>query len=114
MWEIGVYVWVGIGFNKVLVKIVCDNFVKKNKNGIFILMKENMKIEMWLFLVGSMFGVGSCMKYYLNWMGISMIGGFVVFLFDFLKKKWGINGYVLWMMVNGIDYFFVLILFLDG
>ncbi|MCY8929131.1 DNA polymerase IV [Bacillus subtilis] len=114
MREIGVYARVGIGPNKALAKIACDNFAKKNTNGIFTLTKENMKTEMWPLPVGSMFGVGSRMKHHLNRMGISTIGGLAAFPLDLLKKKWGINGHVLWMTANGIDYSPVSTSSLDG
>lgn len=69
---------------------------------------------MWPLPVGSMFGVGSRMKHHLNRMGISTIGGLAAFPLDLLKKKWGINGHVLWMTANGIDYSPVSTSSLDG
>ncbi|HEU5141473.1 MAG TPA: DNA polymerase IV [Bacillales bacterium] len=95
---------VGIGENKVLAKIACDNFSKKNKSGIFQLDETNMKTHMWKLPVGKMFGVGGRMEQHLQKMGIRTIGGLARFPLQVLKKKWGIPGHILWMTANGIDY----------
>ncbi|AQS55805.1 MAG: DNA polymerase IV [Novibacillus thermophilus] len=102
--ETGVYARVGIGPNKLLAKVACDNFAKKNETGIFWLTKENMKTHMWPLPVGKLFGVGSRMNRHLLLMGIHTIGGLANYPLDKLKKRWGINGHVLWMSANGIDY----------
>ncbi|ALC81887.1 DNA polymerase IV [Bacillus gobiensis] len=104
MREIGVYARVGIGENKVLAKIACDNFAKKNENGIFRLHDQNLQTHMWPLPVGKMFGVGGRMRNHLNRMGISTIGNLAHFPLELLKKRWGIVGHVLWMTANGIDY----------
>ncbi|ARW07385.1 MULTISPECIES: DNA polymerase IV [Bacillus] len=114
MREMGVYARVGIGPNKALAKIACDNFAKKNASGIFYLTENNMKTHMWPLPVGCLFGVGSRMKHHLRRMGISTIGGLAAFPVELLKKKWGINGHVLWMTANGIDYSPVTTASLDG
>ncbi|GAB7388200.1 DNA polymerase IV [Bacillaceae bacterium] len=104
MAETGVYARIGIGPNKVLAKIACDNFAKKNETGIFRLTRENMGKYMWPLPVEKMFGVGSRMKRHLNNMGIRTIGHLANFPLERLKKRWGINGIVLHMTANGIDY----------
>lgn len=114
MREVGVYARVGIGKNKVLAKIACDNFAKKNKNGIFQLHDENLQTRMWPLPVGNMFGVGGRMRNHLNRMGISTIGNLAHFPLELLKKRWGIVGHVLWMTANGIDYSPVTKTSLDG
>ncbi|GAQ18704.1 DNA polymerase IV [Oceanobacillus picturae] len=100
----GVYSRVGIGPNKVLAKIACDAFAKKNKEGIFQLDSANMKEQMWPLPIGKMFGVGSRMEHHLGRMGIQRIGQLAQFPVHILKKRWGINGEVLWQIANGIDY----------
>lgn len=114
MREIGVYARVGIGKNKVLAKIACDNFAKKNENGIFRLHDQNLQTRMWPLPVGKMFGVGGRMRNHLNRMGISTIGNLAHFPLELLKKRWGIVGHVLWMTANGIDYSPVTKTSLDG
>lgn len=103
MMDTGVYARVGIGPNKILAKMACDNFSKKNKYGIFRLDQNNIE-ELWKLPVGNMFGVGSKMRKHLNSMGIRTIGGLAKFPVDLLKKRWGVNGEVLWQTANGIDY----------
>lgn len=101
--EVGVYARVGIGPNKVLSKMACDNFAKKNKTGIFILDKQNMKEMLWPLPVNSCFGVGRRMQRNLQRIGITTIGELAQYPLAKLQKYWGINGHVLWMTANGID-----------
>jgi len=101
--DTGVYARVGIGPNKILAKMACDNFAKKNRGGIFRLDQSNLD-QLWKLPVEKMFGVGNRMKRNLNGMGIFTIGGLAKFPVELLKKRWGINGEVLWQTANGIDY----------
>ncbi|MFS0643829.1 DNA polymerase IV [Siminovitchia sp. 179-K 8D1 HS] len=103
MEDTGIYARIGIGPNKILAKMACDNFAKKKRDGIFRLDHSNID-QLWKLPVGKMFGVGSRMKRNLNGMGISTIGGLAKFPVESLKKRWGINGEVLWQTANGIDY----------
>ncbi|MDY0408879.1 DNA polymerase IV [Virgibacillus soli] len=100
----GVYSRIGIGPNKVLAKIACDAFAKKNRDGIFQLDHSNMKEQMWPLPIGKMFGVGSRMVHHLERLGIQKIGHLAQFPVHILKKRWGINGEVLWQTANGINY----------
>jgi DNA polymerase-4 len=100
----GIYARVGWGPNKVLAKIACDNFAKKNESGIFELNKENMERYMWPLPVEKMFMVGSRMSKHFRKMGIGTIGDLARASLPMLKKRWGIPGHVLWMTANGIDY----------
>ncbi|RPF55703.1 DNA polymerase IV [Aquisalibacillus elongatus] len=102
--ELGVYARVGIGPNKVLAKIACDAFAKKNEQGIFELTHHHMKDTMWKLPVGKMFGVGSRMEKHFSRMGIQTIGDLANYPVQYLKKRWGINGEVLSNIANGIDY----------
>jgi nucleotidyltransferase/DNA polymerase involved in DNA repair len=101
--DTGIYARVGIGENKILAKLACDNFSKKNRNGIFKLDNSTMN-ELWELPIGDMFGVGRKMERHLQGMGIFKIGQLAKFPVDILKKRWGINGEVLWQTANGIDY----------
>ncbi|GEL76088.1 DNA polymerase IV [Tenuibacillus multivorans] len=102
--ELGVYARVGIGPNKILAKIACDAFAKKNEDGIFYLSHDNMQETMWKLPVGKMFGVGGRMERHLQRMGIQTIGELANYPLQYLKKRWGINGEVLSNTANGIDY----------
>ncbi|TCS95103.1 DNA polymerase IV [Hazenella coriacea] len=101
--QIKVYARVGIGPNKVLAKMACDHFAKKNESGIFWLTHENMEEYLWPLPIGKLFGVGSRMNRHLQRIGIRTIGELAQFPLERLKKRWGINGHVLWMTANGID-----------
>lgn len=101
--DTGIYARVGIGPNKILAKMACDNFAKKNKDGIFRLDKNNID-QLWKLPIGNMFGVGNKMTKHLNNMGIFKIGGLANFPLEILKKRFGVNGEVLWQTANGIDY----------
>ncbi|HET7627298.1 MAG TPA: DNA polymerase IV [Bacillales bacterium] len=104
MEDTGVPARVGIGPNKVLAKIACDNFAKKNHpDGRAELNAGNMKQKMWPLPVGAMFGVGSRMERHLRRMGVRTIGHLAQFPLSVLKKRWGINGELLWLIANGID-----------
>ncbi|WP_028778171.1 DNA polymerase IV [Shimazuella kribbensis] len=101
--ETGVYARVGIGPNKVLSKMACDNFAKKNKQGIFRLDQTNIKEKLWPLPVNNCFGVGRRMTRNLQRIGITTIGELANYPLEKLKKHWGINGHVLWMTANGMD-----------
>ncbi|WP_274361536.1 DNA polymerase IV [Paenibacillus thermotolerans] len=99
----GVYARVGISDNKVLAKMACDLFAKKNAEGIFYLPKADVEKELWPKPVHGLFGVGSRMTRHFHRMGIYTIGDLGRTPVETLKRKWGINGEVLWRTANGID-----------
>ena len=94
---------IGMGPNKVLAKMACDHFAKKNQSGIFYLGPENIQTHLWPLPVEKCFGVGSRMCRHLQKIGIQTIGELANFPLPLLKKYWGINGHVLWMTANGLD-----------
>lgn len=102
--ETQVYARVGIGPNKVLAKMACDNFAKKNGDGIFRLDESNMREKLWPLAVDRMYGVGRRMAGHFHRLGIHAIGDLARYPLDKLKQRWGIPGHVLWMTANGIDY----------
>lgn len=99
----GIFARVGIGPNKVLAKMACDNFGKKNASGIFELNHHNLEDCLWPLPVGKMFGVGRRMAHNLLGMGIRTIGHLAHFPIEPLRRRWGINGEVLWLTARGID-----------
>lgn len=98
-----VYTRIGISENKVLAKMACDNFAKKNETGIFTLYKEDVEKDLWPLPVHKMFLIGSRMTRHLALMGIYTIGELARTPLQKLKRKWGINGEVIWRIANGID-----------
>lgn len=101
--ETGVYTRVGIGANKVLSKMACDNFAKKNADGIFELQLTNIEEMLWPLPVHHMFMVGSRMARHFMKMGIYTIGQLAQTPLTKLRSKWGVNGEVLWLIANGKD-----------
>lgn len=101
--SIGVESRVGIGPNKVLAKMACDNFAKKSKAGIAELNLANLEKLLWPLPIDALFGVGSRMKEHLTNMGLHTIGNLAQHPVKWLRRRWGINGEVLWRLANGID-----------
>src|SRR5690606_5114528 len=99
----GVYARIGISDNKVLAKMACDQFAKKRPEGIYVLHQAEVREKLWNIPVQGMFGVGSRMMRHLNRMGIDTIGDLARTPLETLKRRWGINGEVLWRIANGID-----------
>ncbi len=103
MHHTSVYTRIGISENKVLAKMACDHFAKKNASGIYTLPKERLSEVLWPLAVNKMFLVGSSMTRHLAQMGIYTIGELANTPLFKLKNKWGINGEVLWRIANGMD-----------
>ncbi|MCZ8512489.1 DNA polymerase IV [Paenibacillus filicis] len=103
--ETKIYTRVGIGENKTLAKLACDNFAKKRPTGIFTLKKEELALpgNLWELPVRSLFMIGSRMARHLWLMGIRTIGDLAQTPLPKLRAKWGINGEVIWRIANGID-----------
>ncbi|BAM46990.1 DNA polymerase IV [Amphibacillus xylanus] len=100
---IGVESRIGIGPNKVLAKMACDNFAKKNRTGVAELNESNLKSLLWPLPINALFGVGGRMRVHLTNMGLHTIGNLAQYPVKWLQKRWGINGEVLWRLANGID-----------
>lgn len=101
--ETGIYTRFGISYCKVVSKMACDNFAKKNEHGIFTLPKEDLPTVLWPLPVHQMFMVGSRMTRHLYGMGIRTIGDLAQAPLSRLRSRWGINGEVLWRIANGLD-----------
>jgi DNA polymerase-4 len=101
--ETGVHCRIGIGENKVLAKMACDNFAKKREEGVFWLKKEELAETLWKLPIEKLFGVGSRMKRHFRRMGIYRIGQLAAMSPALLIRRWGINGEVLWRTAHGID-----------
>jgi len=95
---------VGIGENKVLAKMACDNFSKKNKDGIFFLEKETLHETLWPLPIEKLFRAGEKMSQHLRRRAIRTIGDLAQTDVNKIKKIWGIHGQVLWMNAHGVDH----------
>jgi DNA polymerase-4 len=110
--ETGIYVRVGIGENKLLAKMACDNFAKRNASGVFELTKDNLPGELWELPTNKMFGVGSRTMVHLYNVGLRTIGDVArqslpelkSKLEKYHKRKCDILAQVLWATANGIDH----------
>lgn len=100
----GVYGRVGIGENKMLSKLACDNMAKKNQSGIFTLHRDRLEKDLWPLPIDKLFGVGKRMEKHFQQMGIRTIGQLAKFPLEELQYRWGINGEVLYQSAHGIDY----------
>jgi DNA polymerase-4 len=101
--ETGVVCRIGIGENKVLAKMACDSFAKKQETGIFWLKKAELGETLWTLPIEKLFGVGSRMKRHFHRMGIYCIRQLADMSPGVLARRWGINGEVLWRTAHGID-----------
>lgn len=109
--ETRVYTRIGISENKVLAKMACDNFAKKNKNGIFSLPKEEISEHLWPLAVNKMFMVGSRMTAHFVNKGILTIGDianiplakFKEVMRRIAGKNSDIQAELYWRIANGHD-----------
>ncbi|MCR8656905.1 DNA polymerase IV [Paenibacillus endoradicis] len=107
----GIYTRYGISTNKILAKTACDNYAKKNKSGMYTLLKEDLENTLWKLPIEKMFMVGRRMNVHLQSMGIYTIGELANTPLDKLKQrmrsKFGknsdINAELYWRIANGID-----------
>lgn len=99
-----VYSRFGISYNKAVSKMACDNFAKKNADGIFCLPKERLQDVLWPLPIRQLFMVGSRMERHFQRMGIRTIGHLANTPLHRLRDRFGVNGEVLWRLANGIDH----------
>lgn len=112
--ETGVFARIGIGDNKLLAKMACDHFAKKNSHGIFTLRLEDIESMMWPLPIRSLFGVSRRMENHFHNIGVRTIGQLANMPLQRLKRKWGIPGHVLWLSAHGQDASPVHFLSLNG
>ncbi|QKS71603.1 DNA polymerase IV [Paenalkalicoccus suaedae] len=102
--HLGVRARIGIGENKVLAKMACDTFAKKNEEGIFTLTQENIEEVLWPRPINDLFRAGAKMTRHLRVRGVQTIGDFAAMSPEDIRKRFGIHGQVLWMNARGVDY----------
>lgn len=103
MRETGVRVRIGVSDNKVLSKMACDHFAKRNESGYFMLDRSQLECVLWPLPIGKMFMVGRRMERHLERIGIHTIGDLARTPLAQLRRRWGVNGEVLWRIANGLD-----------
>ncbi|MGZ4111678.1 MAG: DNA polymerase IV [Tumebacillaceae bacterium] len=102
--ETGVNCSVGIGYNKLVAKVCCDNKAKKAPEFIWEWKAEDIKREMHPLPVRELFGVGSRMERHFQSRGLQTIGDLAAYPLHLLKRRFGIMGEVFHLSANGIDY----------
>ena len=98
--ELGFTVNIGIAPNKLLAKMASD-FEKPDK--IHTLYKEEIESKMWPLPVKELFMLGNKTVPKLYNLGIKTIGDIAKTDLNFLMKKFGKHGKMMWEYANGID-----------
>lgn len=109
--QTGVYTRYGISTNKILAKMACDNYAKKNASGVYTLIQDNLSNTLWTLPINKMFMIGRRMSQHFNTMGIDTVGKLANTPLDKLKvmmrrkmgKQSDINALLYWRIANGID-----------
>ena len=102
--EIGIKCRVGIGENPLQAKMACDRFAKKNKTGFFRLSHQNYARYTWPLPIRDLFGVGVRMERNFFNIGVRTIGHLAQLPKEDMQFRWGVNGEILWLNAQGIDY----------
>ncbi len=102
--ETGIRCRIGMGENPLQAKMACDCFAKKCPNAFFELNGANYACRTWNLPVSSLFGVGHRMESNFHRIGVRTIGHLAGLPREMLRRRWGINGEVLWLNAHGIDY----------
>ncbi|MBB3109522.1 DNA polymerase-4 [Paenibacillus phyllosphaerae] len=109
--ETGIYTRIGIAENKILAKIACDIFAKKDpEGGLHEITRDNIS-DLWSHELNKMFGIGTRTMMHLHKIGIRNIGDLAATPLETLKRKMrvllgrnaDIWSEVLWRTANGID-----------
>ena len=100
--EIGVLCSIGVGPNKLIAKMAAG---LQKPDGLTILKTvEDFRKVFYGKPVRKLFGIGSSYEKHLRNFNIFTIGDLANFPVEFLKKRWGKNGEMLWYCAQGIDH----------
>lgn len=102
--ETGIRCRIGLGENPLQAKMACDRFAKKNPDAFFELNSANYAALTWALPISALFGVGRRMEYNFHRIGVRTIGHLAGLSREMMHRYWGINGEILWLNANGIDY----------
>jgi len=98
--ETGITASMGLSWNRVFAKLGSDI---AGPDAVAEITRDNMKDVVWPLPAETLMGVGRATKRGLNEMGIETIGELAAANPDFLKRRFGKNGTVLYAFANGID-----------
>lgn len=98
--ETGLTVSVGVSFNKVFAKLGSD---LKKPDAVTVIPKETFREQLWSLPASEMLGVGRSTYKQLENLGIHTLGQLAETDPEYLKRKFGKNGALLWVFANGLD-----------
>ncbi|MFS0727704.1 DNA polymerase IV [Paenibacillus sp. 1P07SE] len=109
--ETGIYTRFGISETKVLAKMACDNYAKKNDSGIYTLLPDELPQTLWKLPIQHLFMAGSRMTAHFHAMGLPTIGDLARTPLERLKgmmrrrfgKNSDISAELYWRIANGED-----------
>lgn len=98
--ELGITASVGVSFNKVFAKLGSD---LNKPNGVTVIPYDSFREKVWPLPVKDLLYVGRATTRKLLSCGISTIGALAKTDVDFLERRFGKIGRMLWMFANGLD-----------
>lgn len=98
--ELGITASVGVSFNKVFAKLGSD---QNKPNGVTVIPYDSFREKVWPLPVKELLYVGRATTRKLLSCGISTIGALAETQVDFLERRFGKIGRMLWMFANGLD-----------
>lgn len=98
--ELGITASVGISFNKVFAKLGSD---MNKPDGVTVIPYDSFKDKVWPLPVKDLLYVGRATTRKLASYGITTIGALAQTSVDFLERRFGKVGRMLWLFANGLD-----------
>lgn len=98
--ELGLTVSVGVSYNKVFAKLGSDY---KKPDAVTVISRDDFKEMIWGLPASDLLGVGRATKKVLDHHCIRTIGGLAQTDPEFLQRRFGKNGLILWRFANGLD-----------
>ncbi len=98
--ELGLTVSVGVSYNKVFAKLGSD---MQKPNATTVITKESMEKDVWSLPASDLLYCGRATTKKLGQYAIRTIGDIAKASPDFLKRRLGVNGIMLWNFANGRD-----------
>ncbi len=98
--ELGMTVSIGVSYNKVFAKLGSD---MKKPDAVTQISETDMELLVWPLPASDLFYCGRASAKKLAAYGIHTIGDIAKTPPDFLKRRLGVNGIMLWQFANGLD-----------
>ncbi len=98
--EVGLTCSVGVAPNKLLAKMGAD---LQKPDGLTVIRRQDLPSVLWPLPARELFGIGPRYERHLRRLNIFTIGDLARFPAEILKRKFGVNGEILWLSANGID-----------